>query len=291
MLLCVDVEKATDCFEWGVEYHGGGLEDPMVTGVTSPDSCQNLCQMREGCQYFAWVNSQHDVINYRNTCWLKGPSFTKQPCDTCVSGPRDCGDQVTTTTESNTGCCQVVTIASSGDTVDYQWNRLGVFSFQYSSPDGRPVYYMSKHDQWLYYVDWLGVWYVNDTPLENMGGIINWSDAFCPEDIQEPWSFYRWGDGEIDDWEEDPYLKVTCGGNPDPPKTTTTTTTRRTTTTTKSPQPGPDPCSWGSACDGCQVTNSHGGVTYCCASGCDWGDVWVWDDENGVTQCTCSHIK
>ena len=71
MLLCVDVEKATDCFEWGVEYHGGGLEDPMVTGVTSPDSCQNLCQMREGCQYFAWVNSQHDVINYRNTCWLK----------------------------------------------------------------------------------------------------------------------------------------------------------------------------------------------------------------------------
>lgn len=63
----------------------------------------------------------------------------------------------------------------------------------------------------------------------------------------------RWGDGEIDDWEEDPYLKVTCGGNPDPPKTTTTTTTRRTTTTTKSPQPGPDPCSWGSACDGCQV--------------------------------------
>ena len=107
-------------------------------------------------------------------------------------GPRDCGDQVTTTTESNTGCCQVVTIASSGDTVDYQWNRLGVFSFQYSSPDGRPVYYMSKHDQWLYYVDWLGVWYVNDTPLENMGGIINWSDAFCPEDIQEPWSFYRW---------------------------------------------------------------------------------------------------
>ena len=34
----------SDCFEWGVEYHGGGLEDPMVTGVTSPDSCQLLCQ-------------------------------------------------------------------------------------------------------------------------------------------------------------------------------------------------------------------------------------------------------
>ena len=88
----------SDCFEWGVEYHGGGLEDPMVTGVTSPDSCQLLCQEwrlqhtnhqsrpdhqnpyhkaspwllnddvntpgcqdRVGCNYFAWVSSQHDV--------------------------------------------------------------------------------------------------------------------------------------------------------------------------------------------------------------------------------------
>ena len=44
--------KQGDCFEWGVEYHGGGLENPMVTGVSSPDECQHLCQQRQGCQYF-----------------------------------------------------------------------------------------------------------------------------------------------------------------------------------------------------------------------------------------------
>ena len=54
------------------------------------------------------------------------------------------------------GCCTVVTVQSSGDTGqwsaeevtsdkcdagDYQWNRLGVFQYQYDAPDGRPVYF------------------------------------------------------------------------------------------------------------------------------------------------------
>ena len=82
----VGIDSQGDCFEWGVEYHGGGLDNPLVTGVNSPDRCQYLCQQRQGCQYFAWVNSQHDVLDYRNTCWLKETSGTHQPCATCVSG-------------------------------------------------------------------------------------------------------------------------------------------------------------------------------------------------------------
>lgn len=86
-----------------------------------------------------------------------------------------------------------------------------------------------------------------------MGGIINMeSDAMCPEDIQTPWSFYRWGDGEVNDWEEDPFLKVTCGG--ELPRTTTPKTTVKTTSTTERPGPQPEPCTWGSACDGCEVS-------------------------------------
>ena len=27
------------------------------------------------------------------------------------------------------------------DAGDYQWNRLGVFQYQYDAPDGRPVYF------------------------------------------------------------------------------------------------------------------------------------------------------
>ena len=30
-------------------------------------------------------------------------------------------------------------------------------------------------------------------------------------------------------------------------------------------------------------------MTYCCASGCDWGDVWVWDDE--VSEMSNEQIK
>ena len=37
-----------------------------------------------------------------------------------------------------------------------------------------------------------------------------------------------------------------------------------------------------------QVTTEAEGEVYCCASGCDWGEVWVWA-EDGVTQCACSH--
>ena len=276
-------EVGSDCYEWGVEYHGGGLESPLVTGVISPARCQELCQGREGCLYFTWVSSQHNVLNYRNTCWLKGGQGTPQPCQSCVSGPRQCEDTSTTTTPS-TGCCSTVTVASSGDTVDYQWTRLGVFTLVDISPDGRPVYMKSgSSPQFLYYLEWLGVWYVGDDPLVNMGGLINWGDSVCPSDLQDPWSFYRWGDGEINDWDEDPLLTVTCGGRTTSKRTTDTTTPRPTTTTTSLV----GTCSSGSECEGCSVWTEEGGVRYCCAAHCDQGDVWVWQ-EDGETRCACS---
>ena len=97
------------------------------------------------------MNSEHEVAGYRNTCWLKSSSGTAQACSTCVSGPRECQGG-----GGGAGCCPVVTVQSSGDTGqwsaeevtsdkcdagDYQWNRLGVFQYQYDAPDGRPVYF------------------------------------------------------------------------------------------------------------------------------------------------------
>jgi len=277
---------AGDCFEWEVEYHGGGLDNPMVTGVTSPDQCQELCQDRQGCNYFTWVNSQHDVTGYRNTCWLKGTQGNPQPCPTCVSGPSSCGDNPTT--EPPSGCCHTVTISSSGDTPDYQWTRLGTYNYYDNSDDGRPMYRQDNNDNYLYYLDWLGVWYVNDNPLENMGGLINWDDSFCPGDITEDWSFYRWGDGEVNDWEADPTLKSSCSKSPPPTKPTTTTTTVPPTSSTHTPNPEAEPCTWGQACDGCQVWTEQDGVRYCCAHQCDWGDVFVWT-QGGEVQCECTH--
>ena len=122
-----------------------------------------------------------------------------------------------------------------------------------------------------------------------MGGLINWDQASCPEDITSAWSFYRWGDGEVNDWEEDPQLRVTCGWE-NGVEDTTTTTRRSVTSTTTTRDPGPDtePCTWGDACRGCAVTTETGGVTFCCSTHCDSGDVWVWG-EDGAVECACSH--
>jgi len=284
--LFIPQRSSADCFEWEVEYHGGGLTNPMVTGISSPDKCQQLCQQREGCNYFTWVNSQHDVIDYRNTCWLKSSQGNPQSCTTCVSGPSSCGSNPDPTTPS--GCCEVVTISSTGDAPDYQWTRFGTYRYYDTSGDGRPMYKQEPKGNYLYYLDWLGVWYVNDNPLENMGGLINWGDAWCPSDIQEDWSFYRYGEGEVNDWEADPSIKVNCdSSNPQPP-TTTTTTTSTQKPTTHTTHPNSEPCTWGAACNGCDVWAEQDGVRYCCANQCDWGDVWVWG-ENGEVKCECTH--
>ena len=288
LLLTLTTSTISDgeCYQWGLEYHGGGLESPLVTGVTSPDRCQLLCQERSGCEFFTWVSSQHEVPDYRNTCWLKSSQGNPQQCESCVSGPREC-EEPDTTTATYSDCCPTVTVASQGDTGDYQWTRLGVFSLMDQSPDGRPVYRKDgSSPQYLYYLEWLGVWYVGDQPLVNMGGLINWGDAVCPSQLQQFWSFYRWGDGEINDWDEDPLLTVTCGGSLPSTTTrrpTTSSTTRETTTTSKE-----EACTWGSACDGCSIFTESGGVKYCCASQCDQGDVWVWE-EDGEVRCACSH--
>jgi len=270
----------SDCFSTGTEYHGGGLDNPMVPGVDSAQECQRLCQQRQGCNYFTWINGQHQAPGYEYTCWLKDNQGTPQQCDTCVSGPRECEDQ--------SGCCMQVKISSSGLTPDFQWTRLGSYVYQGNSPDGRPYYQQInvKDDNWIYYLDWLGVWYVNDDLLVNMGGLINWGDALCPEDIQEPWSFYRWD--EVNDWYEDPTLKVSCESyNPPAPTTTTTstTTTQRPTTSTTTREPASD-CNSGIDCMGCDKWSEHNGVAYCCAYNCDYNDVFVWD-ENGQLHCTC----
>lgn len=68
------------------------------------------------------------------------------------------------------------------DAGDYQWNRLGVFQYQYDAPDGRPVYFkvsseyqsiistikhsrdcifQEKDSQWLYFVQYPYVWWVD----------------------------------------------------------------------------------------------------------------------------------
>jgi hypothetical protein len=66
-LRLADSAPAADpCYDTGVEYHGGGLDNPMVEQVEpmvrspcpqvgDPGTCQQLCQARPGCSFFTWV--------------------------------------------------------------------------------------------------------------------------------------------------------------------------------------------------------------------------------------------
>jgi len=79
------------CFKAG-DYHGGDLSGNYVKyGVTSPESCQILCQKTNGCNYFTWHNEKS---TWKNNCYLKSAAGSKglvtSYADKVTSGPRNC---------------------------------------------------------------------------------------------------------------------------------------------------------------------------------------------------------
>ena len=171
--------RGDDCFEWEVEYHGGGLQDNLLTGVNSPDKygllymsglhtykpirCQSLCQERSDCLYWTWLSSQADYLDYRNTCWLKATTGERRSCSSCVSGPRFCGDPPGPTTAAPPGCCPAVTVSSTGAGPDYQWTRFGVFHRTPDTAADRPIYKQEGGANYIWYNDYVGCWYVGET--------------------------------------------------------------------------------------------------------------------------------
>merc|ERR1712058_89421 len=175
------------------------------------------------------------------------------------------------------GCCDHVLVNSTNtEILDYQSTRLGHFT-RHGQMGGRPTYRQNDKGQnnYLYYQGFLGVWFVGEILGANERGLKNWGDAKCAEELMSSWSYYQWGEGTADGWVEDKGLKVTCEGpGPHP--------------TSEKLSPEPEACTFGDSCSGCAVTAMVNGVTYCCASDCDHGEVNVWE-VNGRVQCKCFH--
>jgi len=184
-----------------------------------------------------------------------------------------------------------VSITSIGPTNDYQWTRLGRYSYGGELEAGKP--YFIQQDvgtpNYLYYLEWLGVWYVGEELGANMGGLINWGDSVCPDQLEDPWSFYEWGDGTSNDWAEDPTLGVDCEADEEQTTSTQRTTGDPAPTGSSSTMPPSSSCTFGAACHGCDVTQEFNGQVYCCASQCDSGQIYVWEDETGV-HCNCANF-
>jgi hypothetical protein len=47
-------------------------------------------------------------------------------------------------------------------------------------------------------------------------------------------------------------------------------------------------CTYGSACDSCNIWSAVNGVKYCCAKDCNSGSIDV-SSVNGVVTCVCRH--
>jgi len=274
----VSVSSPSPCFEEGTEYHGVGLEDPMVSQVTSASDCQELCQHRTGCNFFTWVGPTSSTPYYRNTCWLKGSDGKRHQDSSCVSGPRVCSNpDPTPDLTLSDGCCDLVLVNSTNtEILDYQRTRLGYFT-RHGQMGGRPTYRQLEKGQknYLYYQGFMGVWFVGEILGANERGLKNWGDAECAEELTSSWSYYQWGEGTAEGWVEDKGLKVTCE-DPAPHLTT------------EKLSPKAEACTFGESCSGCAVTAMVNGVTYCCASDCDHGEVNVWE-VNGRVQCKCFH--
>jgi len=147
----------------------------------------------------------------------------------------------------------------------YQEERLGKYMASGESSDGRTIYRQQGGENFLFYLASPGVWMVGPEPGRDLGGVLNRQGGDCPELLTNDWEY--WND-LMDSWSSDSSMTATCGPAPTSP-------------------PG-EPCTWGSQCDGCSIWAEADGVRYCCAVGCDYGEVEV-STENGEVTCTCHH--
>jgi len=191
-------------------------------------------------------------------------------------------------------CCSEIRVEGGQASVDNQWTRLGVYRLT-GEEGGRAVYTQDNGQNYIYFLgswipgyDW---WYINGILGENMGGMLNHDKTVnCPDQITMVWDVYVWT-GEwasINDWYPDPELTITCtnGETTAPPFPTTTTTRPPPPTTTSGDR---EVCTWGSWCDGCDVTASSNGETYCCANECNTGGIHIDVGANGNVDCFCYH--
>ena len=105
------------------------------------------------------------------------------------------------------GCCTTVRIESSGDAINHQSNRVGVYTLNGVLAD-RPIYKHTDREEFLFYLMSRnkGLWMVGPKAAQFNGGLAHRGDATCVEDVaEEQW---KYTDGSA--WHVDPLLSVSC---------------------------------------------------------------------------------
>ena len=104
-------------------------------------------------------------------------------------------------------CCTKIKIATNGDAIKHQSNRVGEYLL-YGVLADRPIYKHARKEEYLFYLMSRnkGLWMVGPKPAQFNGGLAHRGDALCVEDVaKEQW---KYTDGSA--WHIDSLLTVSC---------------------------------------------------------------------------------
>lgn len=117
-----------------------------------------------------------------------------------------CGEPEPTDPPPPPACCDELVFESTGGISDSgQKHTLGSYQYHGKGQDGTNVYKHVERGNYLYYIKWLGLWYIGPEIGENMGYVDNTDNQKCPEQLSNTW---EWTDG--DDWILDDEATMSC---------------------------------------------------------------------------------
>ncbi len=267
------------CYLYDINYKGPNLNEYSLKTADAA-TCQRICQENANCQFWTWISTSYTDWNQRQDCNLKASNALISGDQGAISGPKDCGSEA---------CCDRIELDTMGMGDFYQADRLGEYYKIGNSQDGRMIYQQQEGDNFLYFIRNkvscvafcfkaalsaqlpfpFQYWMVGNTVGQDLGGLLNRANSFCPEDAHSNKNWEYWLDW-MNDWREDMDMKAKC--------------------LDKNFQDAnePEACAIGSVCDDCNVWASVNDVKYCCAENCDHGYVNV-ASQNGNVICQCYH--
>ena len=109
-------------------------------------------------------------------------------------------------------CCDELLFESSGSiSGSGQDHVLGSYDYYGEGDDGTKVYKQVEGkfwDNYLFYMKYLGLWYIGQTPGENLGYAMNQNGIQkCPEKLENCWKWWNQPEGV---WTLDDQATISC---------------------------------------------------------------------------------
>merc|ERR1712198_80137 len=122
-----------------------------------------------------------------------------------ISDDNQCPDPTDPPPPPNNCCNELVFESTGGISDSIQKHVLGNYDYHSDGEVGTKIYKHTDRGDYLYYLEWLGLWYIGSNPGENAGFADNEDDRKCPEQLAKTW---EWTDGE--DWILDDVANMRC---------------------------------------------------------------------------------